>query len=196
MKDWIPFLQSLIWPAFFGILIYTFRDWFKEILDTIKHRIEEGGEFGVGPSGLTLGSAPLLPDDPTPEELIDDGETKPTPPDLLEREKAIERREATDPLESLQLVHETSFMKVKDGRDYYRIFIALSHRAANPEVLSRVDRVVYFLHHTFKNTVREIRDPKTYFLLKTTAWGEFTIRADVYIKGRVDPIRLSRYLNI
>lgn len=194
MKDWIPFLQSLVWPVFLGSLIYVFRDWFKEILDAIKRRIDEGSELGVGPTGLTLGSAPRLPNDPTPEEIIDDGETEPTPPDLLEREQAIEQKEATDPLESLQLVHRTSFLRVKNDRNYYRIVVSIS--AATSEVLSEVDRVVYFLHRTFKNPVREVRNVDQNFALKTAAWGEFTIRADVYIKERVDPIRLSRYVDI
>lgn len=194
MKDWIPFLQSLVWPAFFGVLIIFFSDWFKGILDAIKRRIEEGGELGVGPSGLTLGAAPQLPDDPTPEEIIDDGDAASVDPALLAREKAIECKESTNPLESLQLVHRTSFLRVKNGRDYYRIVVSLS--AAVPEALSQVERVVYFLHRTFKNPVREVRDARKQFALKTAAWGEFTIRADVYVKDRVELIRLSRYIDI
>jgi len=194
MKDWIPFIQSLVWPAFFGILIFFFKDWFKEVLNAIKRRIEEGGELGVGPSGLTLGAAPRLPDDPTPEDIIDDGDTKSADPALLEREKEIERKESTDPFESLHLVHRTSFLRVKNGRDYYRIVVSLS--ASEPELLSQVDRVVYFLHRTFRNPVREVQDTRKNFALKTAAWGEFTIRADVYVKDREEPIQLSRYIDI
>ena len=194
MKDWIPFLQSLVWPAFFGIIIFAFKDWFKEVLNAIKRRIEEGGELGVGPSGLTLGAAPRLPDDPTPEEIIDDGDTKSADPALLEREKEIERKKSTDPFESLHLVHRTSFLRVKNGRDYYRIVVSLS--AAEPDLLSQVGRVVYFLHRTFRNPVREVQDAQNNFALKTAAWGEFTIRADVYAENRAEPIRLSRYIDI
>lgn len=194
MKDWIPLLQSLIWPAFLAVLIFVFRDWFKDVLKIIKRRIEEGGELGLGPTGLSLGSAPRLPDDPTPEEIIDDGETTEAAPELIERERAIELKTETDPLESLQLVHRTRFLRIKNDRDYYRISISLE--AAVPQALSQVERVVYFLHRTFKNPVREVRDENKNFALHTAAWGEFTVRADVYVKGRVEPIRLQRYLNI
>ncbi len=194
MEYLLPFLQSLVWPAFLGILVYSLRNWLLEFLEVIKRRVKEGGRLEVGPRGFVLESAPRLPDDPGPDEIIDDGETTEISTEFVEREKAIKKKDVTDPLESLQLVHRTKFSRVKNGRDYYRIVVSLG--GAVPEALSKVKRVIYYLHHTFKNPVRQVEDASKKFSLKTAAWGEFTIRADVYLNDRAEPIRLSRYINI
>ena len=86
------------------------------------------------------------------------------------------------------------YLKIKNGRNYYRLVISLDPH--NPEALSKVEKVVYFLHKTFKNSVREINDKETNFELRTAAWGEFTIRAEIYFKGKKEPLKLSRYLDI
>ncbi len=64
MKDWIPLLQSLVWPIFLSAIIILNRYWFVDMLALIRKRIEEGARFGIGPSGLEVGSAPRLPDSP------------------------------------------------------------------------------------------------------------------------------------
>lgn len=194
MKDWIPFLQSLIWPIFIATLIYRFRSRFEDILESVKKRIEGGSAVGIGPGGFTLGSAPQLPDDPEPEEMIDDGEEQKTTPELIEKEKAFEEELSKNPVERLQLIHTSRYLKVKNGRNYYRIVVSLD--PYNTEALSKVEKVVYFLHKTFRNPVREVATRETNFELRTAAWGEFTIRAEVYLKGKIEPLRLSRYLDI
>jgi len=47
--------------------------------------------------------------------------------------------------------------------------------------LSRVKRVKYVLHPTFPESIREITDPNGGFVLKTGGWGEFELRAFVYL---------------
>lgn len=194
MKDWVPFLQSLIWPVFITIFVYRFRNRFEEILEAVKKRIEGGSSVGIGPSGFTLGSTPQLPDDPGPEEMIDDGEKQESTPELIEKEKALEESLSKNPIESLQLIHSSRFLKIKNGRDYYRIVVCLD--PYNTEALSEVEKVVYFLHKTFRNPVREVTTRENNFELRTAAWGEFTIRAEVYLKEQSEPLRLSRYLDI
>ncbi|WP_164503544.1 pYEATS domain-containing protein [Pleionea sediminis] len=194
MKEWIPLMQSLIWPIFITVVIYKFRSRFDEILEAVKVRIEKGSPFNVGPGGINLGSAPQLPDDPEPEEMIDDGVEVSAAPELIEKEQKIEQSIDNNPIEKLQLVHTSRFLKVKNGRDYYRIVVSLD--PYNTKALSQVEKVVYFLHKTFRNPVREVTDSKSNFELRTAAWGEFTIRAEVYVKGSHEPLRLSRYLDI
>jgi len=54
-----------------------------------------------------------------------------------------------------------------------------------PEELDDVGRVVYILHPTFRNPVREVEDRSTKFRLETSGWGTFTIRARaVHSDGR------------
>jgi hypothetical protein len=195
VSEWIPLLQSLVWPVFLGVLIYCNRSWLAGVLDAIKQRIEEGGEFGIGPQGLTMGAAPRLPDEPEKEDIIDDGSGPVQWPELVAIESSIEKEEEEDPVKGLHLVHRTGFWKMRDGRPYYRVVVSLD--AKNPSALREIQRVIYYLHRTFKNPVREVTDPRKNFALKTAAWGEFTIHADVYLKGREDsPLRLSRYLTL
>ena len=197
MKDWIPFLQSLVWPAFLAALIYVYRKWFQEVLAVIKKRIEEGGGFSVGPTGFGMGAAPKLPDQPDPEDMIDDESVERSNPDLLVKEQEIEEEEKLEPEKNFQLVHRSSFWKVKDSRNYYRIIVSLDSR--DPRDLVEVERVVYRLHRSFKNPVREVIDPRKHFAMKTAAWGEFTMHADVFLRGSGDkrePLHLSRYISI
>lgn len=194
MKDWIPLLQSLVWPIFIAILVVRFRRQFEEILNSVKKRIEEGSSVGVGPGGITLGSAPQLPDDPEPEEMIDDGEDETSSPTPAKKEMSFSDVSREDPVEKLQLTHTSRYLKMKNGRAYYRIIVSLS--PYQTDVLADVEKVIYFLHKTFRNPVREVTSRETNFELRTAAWGEFTIRAEVYLKDRTEPIRLSRYLDI
>lgn len=194
MKDWIPFLQSLVWPAFLGALVYVYRKWFREILAVIKKRIEDGGDFSVGPTGFGMGAAPKLPEQPDPEDMIDDGSTEKSSPEQLVKEQQIEEEEKREPEKSLQLVHRSSFWKVKNNTNYYRIIVSLDSR--DPRALAEVERVVYYLHKSFENPVREVTDPRKHFAMKTAAWGEFTIRADVFLRGKTVSLRLSRYISI
>jgi len=194
VKDWIPFLQALIWPVFITLFIYKFRKRFEDILISVKERIEKGSAVGVGPGGFTLGAAPQLPDDPEPDEMIDDESPQQASPELIEKEKALEKSVFENPVEQLQLIHSSRFLKIKNGRDYYRILVSLD--PYQTKALSNVEKVVYYLHKTFRNPVREITDRSSNFELKTAAWGEFTIRAEVYLKDRKEPLRLSRYLDI
>ncbi len=47
----------------------------------------------------------------------------------------------------------------------------------SPEELDQIDHVVYILHKTFPNPVREIGDRESNFRLNTSSWGTFTIYA-------------------
>ena len=89
----------------------------------------------------------------------------------------------------VNLTHRTEFWKNgQDGRPRHRIFVSLN---APADTLSRVSKVTYRLHPTFKNPVREIIDPRNNFELRTNGWGEFEIGADVYFTDRTQPVRLK-----
>ncbi|WP_406179173.1 protein kinase domain-containing protein [Streptomyces sp. NBC_01006] len=61
--------------------------------------------------------------------------------------------------------------------------------------LDRLTKVVYHLHPTFPEPDRVVTDRATGFELTMSAWGEFTITADVHVQGQQEPFRLERYLN-
>lgn len=58
MKDWIPFLQSLVWPTFIALGAIVFRGRLSAVLDAMRVRIERGDSFEAGTSGIKLGAAP------------------------------------------------------------------------------------------------------------------------------------------
>ena len=67
----------------------------------------------------------------------------------------------------------------RGGTPYYdwKVFVD-----EDPDVLSRIDRVTYFLHPSFPDPVRTVDDPSTKFALEAKGWGEFEIGAKVHFK--------------
>jgi transcription initiation factor IIF auxiliary subunit len=61
--------------------------------------------------------------------------------------------------------------------------------------LDAVGRVVYHLHPTFRDPIREITNRETKFQLQTAAWGQFNLTAEVYLRVAAEPLRLERYIN-
>jgi hypothetical protein len=193
MEIWIPFLQSLVWPVFIGLLLFFFRGWFRELLDAIRKRVETGSEMSVGPGGFTLGSAPKLEEPKV--------ENNPTP-QMVERfveesRKTAPQREATlDMSKYFQLVHSATLNPGsidRQGRAFYTIQVRLE--ADSPELMQRVLKVVYHLHPTFPNPDREVSDRQSSFELLTAGWGQFNLSADVYFDDNSQPLRLFRYIN-
>lgn len=67
MKDWIPLLQSLVWPVFLLIVLVRFREPIAKLLATIYARVERGDDFAAGPSGVKIAVAsPSAPSGPEP----------------------------------------------------------------------------------------------------------------------------------
>jgi hypothetical protein len=183
MDTWISLVQSLIWPVFIGLILLAYRSWFRELLEVIKKRIESGSEVSIGPSGAHIGPAPKLESLP--------GETTPA-----QGAKATGPKHEKKPDEYIQLIHSATYNPAwsqKHNRPYYTICIHLD--AYPPEKLDSVSRVVYHLHPTFERPEREITDCDTDFELKTFAYGQFNLTADVFFKYEKNPLRLSRYIN-
>jgi hypothetical protein len=194
METWIPLLQSLVWPVFVVVLFICFRDWFRELLEVIKKRVEGGSEVSIGPGGITLGITPKLEEprnetSKSPRRVVDKyaEETKEEP---FQKETAIELARY------FYLVHSASYNPAwsrQKGRPYYTIRVWLE--ADSPEFLDKVSKVVYHLHPTFPNPDREVTTRDNDFELKTYAWGQFNLSADVYFEDGVRPLKLFRYLN-
>ena len=190
MEAWIPFFQSLVWPVFLGLLLIFFRSWFRELLDTIKKRIEMGSELSVGPSGFMLGTAPKLED---PED-----EGAPLP-EMVEkfvaesREVAPQSEAALDMSKVFQLAHSATPAGQQQGQQYYKIQVWLE--AAPPALMERVSKVVYHLHPTFPNPDRESLAKESNFELSILGWGQFNLSADIYFDDDSQPLKLFRYIN-
>jgi transcription initiation factor IIF auxiliary subunit len=66
------------------------------------------------------------------------------------------------------------------GHDYWHWSVWLD---GSPEELNDVDHVMWILHHTTLNPVREVSDRSSNFRLEDSSWGIFTVRAKVFHKS-------------
>ena len=201
MTEWIPLLQTLVWPIFITIFILFARPQIVQILKSIATRIERGDPFQAGPSGLSLGSSePKL----TRLDEVDKVEEKPSLSIEVNAETSISAEQRPEipqtsksPIQYenvLYLIHSVSAPRVDtDGVERRAVQVILD--ADSESLLDNVEKVVYHLHPTFPNPDRETTDRKRRFELKTRAWGEFNLSADVYIKGYDEPLKVNRYLS-
>jgi len=176
--------------ALFGGLLIANRKWVKEVAEIIKERIRKGSGFKTPVFELLDGVAPKMEvEGPNPQEVFEKiaHETREAPfldPSLL-----------LEAANSLYLVHTAEQTANQDslGRPYYLVRVQLAAAVSN--LLDNVERVVYHLHPTFPNPEREVTNRDNQFELTLQAWGQFTLRADVYLRGSAKPIPLTRYLN-
>jgi transcription initiation factor IIF auxiliary subunit len=66
---------------------------------------------------------------------------------------------------------------------------------ASPDELATIEKVIWRLHPTFPQPVRETTDRQNHFKLDTAGWGTFPIRADVVTTGG-KPIKLKHELEL
>jgi hypothetical protein len=175
-SEWIPFFQSLVWPLFLAVFLILARRQVVLILKSIQRRIEEGAYLHVGTTGFSLGES-----NPKMTRLGQDQDLKPAgSPDELR--------------EFIYLVHDVTGPR-QDLDGTVRRGIRLVLEADSDEILNQVERVIYHLHPTFPNPDIEIKDRISRFELRTRAWGEFNVSADVFVKGYSKSVTLYRYLN-
>jgi hypothetical protein len=198
MTEWIPLLQTLVWPIFITIFILFARPQIIQILKSIATRIERGDPFQAGPSGLSLGSSePKL-------TRLDEVNEKPSLGVEVNAETSISTEQRPEIRQTskrptqyenvLYLIHSVSAPQVDtDGIERRAVQVIVD--ADSESILDNIEKVVYHLHPTFPNPDREVTDRKRRFELKTRAWGEFNLSADVYLKGYEEPLKLNRYLS-
>ena len=178
MRDWIPLLQSLVWPVFVGLLLLIYRRQVGLVVSVLLDRIKGGDPIQIWP--LSLGGAAhrkLTRVNESPKPI---DETADALPSLYKQ--------------TVYLVHHVGGERVDyDGHERRDIQVILD--GDSQDILGNVERVVYHLHPSFPNPDREVADRQYSFRLIVKAWGEFNLSADVYFKGFETPLTLSRYLN-
>ena len=99
--------------------------------------------------------------------------------------------------EHLALIHSSWRVSQRDvdfgGRRMYQIHvIVFGHDSA----LARIERVTYRLDPAYPNPKQSSTNRSRNFELKELANGYSVVRADVSIKGQVELVRLSRFINL
>jgi TIR domain len=77
------------------------------------------------------------------------------------------------------------------GGPVYRFDVVIG---AAPEILDRIDRVVYYLPPAWPDSPASISDRPDAFRLKEIAWWDLTIRARVYVRDQADVVALSTHV--
>ena len=79
------------------------------------------------------------------------------------------------------------------GKNMYRFDAVID---APGEILDQIEAVNYCLHPSYPNPMRIVKDRPSRFKLKELAWGIATLRAEVKMKNRKEPIILSRFISL
>ena len=91
-----------------------------------------------------------------------------------------------------------------DGAETYRWDLAVY---GSKRTLDRIEKVTYYLHPAYERddgnkpstaavTIRAAQGPHNCFLLKQIANGHSLVGARISIRDQVDPVSLSRYINL
>jgi len=181
MKDWLPFFEQLVWPIFWAAVILCAWGPLRRLLRAIEERIAAGAEFEAGAKGIRVGAPPKLAEVPAvsaTSRVVDEAKAAGTP-------------KPSD----FYLVHTVRRDRSLDKGDlrYFRVRIYLD--ADDPGRLDQVSEVTYYLHETFAEPVRVVRDRQTAFEVQTIVWGEFNVAALVRF-GDGSDVKLERYLNL
>lgn len=172
LTDWIPFFQSLLWPIVLVAFVFLFRRSISDLLKHLSERVRDGAPLEV--AGVKIGGGER------PRELVEKGENPAAPAELPNTIYMTHRA-----------VRDTGLDRGSER--YFRLIISLD--ADTPELLDQVERVRYHLHPTFRNPVREVSDRGLNFQITTTAWGEFNMKAEVYLKNKSAALEIERYIN-
>jgi hypothetical protein len=193
-------VETLVWPLFVAAVVLWARKPVRDILRAIADRIAAGGVLEAGPSGVKLGplppttgggEAPSSKSATSAQTRSPDGEPSSSGKTLTPRGA----RDTGPDNPGIYLVHKARRDPAldRDLRSYYRLRIFLE---TDPDVgLDCVERVRYHLHPDFQDPIREARDPGSQFAIRTWAWGQFNMTAEVFLKGASTPLVLERYLN-
>jgi len=191
MSEWIPLLQSLVWPVFIAIFLLLSHKYVVGILKSVSARIERGDPFEAGPSGISFGqTGPKL-------TRLDEASEAGGAANSAMRSASLGKAEENIPAryeKVTYLVHSVSAPRM-DTDNVLRREVTVIVDADSDDILNEIERVVYHLHPSFPNPDRESRDREHRFGLTAAAWGEFNLSADVYFKGYQKPLTLFRYLN-
>jgi hypothetical protein len=176
MADWIPFLQSLLWPLVVIWLVWIFKPALERLFSIVTSRIERGDSFEASASGVKLGSG-----------------QPPKVAELVEGKKLVPVDDLPHPIYIIHSKRRDSRLD-KEDLEYYRLHIWID--ADFPELLQQILSVTYHLHPTFREPVRTAADHDSKFALATVCWGEFNMFAEVMFKDQRPPLRIERYIDL
>jgi hypothetical protein len=187
MEAWIPLFQALVWPLVVLGLVFGFRGSLLRLLDSIRGRVEAGGEVELaGPAGLKARLAQL--------PLVEPGKQG-----AMEQEPVWTSQRATlqETSRNVFLAHVLSPSDVK-GQKYEIYTFLVGHRRAKqgyPEDLSDVVKAEFYLGGGWGRRVFEIvRRPGRDIGLRTHAYGPVLCLCRIHFEDGHTAV-VDRYLD-
>jgi hypothetical protein len=169
MKNILDTSAGLAWPILVGVLLFVYRDLVTSLIQATIARVQCGDEIKVGI--LTIGQSVGQLKVPLVGQLITD--------------------------DHLALIHRSWRRPDKDpefrGQKMYQIHVIVF---GTREALQQIDYVVYRLEKAYPKPVQIGGPLKTNFELKELANGYSLIRAEVYVRNQVQPVLLSRFIDL
>ena len=171
MDEWEPLVKAgakLAWPILVGVLLFVYRELVASLLLAAVARVQRGDEIKIGI--LTIGKAVGQLKLPVAGQILTD--------------------------DHLALIHRSWRNPDRDrefGRPMHQIHLIVF---GTPAALRRVEYVVYRLEAAYPRPVQVGGPLATNFELKELANGYSLIRAEAYISGQAEPVRLSRFIDL
>ena len=145
MKDWIPLLQELVWPALLVVVLFLGRDRVGRLLKALEDRVVAGAE--VEAAGIRVGTAPKL--------------TEVATSSASDSKATAAREEVGVPKPGRVYLVHTAVRDPSLDRGELRYFrIRLYVDADEPRILDDITEVTYYLHETFNEPLRTVRDSR------------------------------------
>ena len=94
------------------------------------------------------------------------------------------------PQEEIKVKNTSEPDKLRKGWYNWEIFLTPK------EALQNVKKVVYTLHETFPNRIKEVKDLDSGFKLKNKGWGEFQVKVEIYFEGIKTPLVKYHWLKL
>ena len=161
-------IGTLAWPIIAAIVLFHFRDLARSAIEAALSRVRQGDEVKVGI--VTIGRAAGQLQVPLEGQRLTDNHLA-----LIHRSWRAEK-------------HDARF-----GKPMYRVHVIVF---GTPGALKQVEYVVYRLEDAYPSPVQIGGTLPTNFELKELANGYSLIRAEVYVQGQVQPVRLSRFIDL
>jgi hypothetical protein len=160
---------ALGWLFLIAIVLLFYRAQCKALMDAVVALANRGSEIKVG--FVTIGQAVGQLQAPSSGDAVTDDHLA-----LIHRSWRVPKRDAEF-----------------GGREMYQIHVIVFGTSA---ALQRVDHVIYRLEKVYKDPVRMGGPLNTNFELKELANGYSLLRAEVYVRGQPQPVRLSRLIDL
>jgi hypothetical protein len=178
MAEYVPLLQTLVWPVFLAILIAVFRGRFLQILETLRKRIEEGSSLKAGP--IEIGENLKALDYAPPSDKQQPGMEQ------WEQERTAIYRDNHGHF----LAHVITPSR-KHGQKYDIFIYLIRHKTSD---LSDVEYAEFLLGHMWGNRVFREEVKEGMVGMSTSAYGPFLCICRVHLKdGSV--VKLDRYID-